>query len=176
MAAIYKAIIDGRERLVVGSSYFDWPGPAGLVYDGATVYAVFVSCGNPLFVKTEVSKADLDAYLAAGSGNPSNIDMPFSFGDSTPKLLGSAVIGKLIETVAIIITVPFNGAAPSLTVGDSLDPISLMPANMNDPQAAATYEVHPNVLFPDARDLLLTIVPGAGASAGVGVVSIMFQP
>ena len=110
-----------------------------------------------------------------GDSAEAGLYVPFSFGDATPKTIGPNEANKLIERVTIIITTPFNGVGATLAIGDSGTPMGLMEATDNEPQTPATYQVHPNVSFADTRNLLLTIVPGAGATQGAGIVSITFQ-
>jgi len=99
----------------------------------------------------------------------------FSYGDATPAALGIVPAGKVIELIELIITEVFNGASPSLKIGDIITPDSIMTASENDPTSLGNYEAHPDFSFGTAKTLYLTIVPGAGATTGKGLVVITFQ-
>lgn len=110
---------------------------------------------------------------AAGGGIQA---IDFAWGDATPKTLLTVASGKSIFSCRINIDIAFDGTAPSLTVGPAGDPDELMPAGSNDPATVGQYEYSPGVVYGASTALFLTIVPGAGASAGRGQVIFEIEP
>lgn len=96
----------------------------------------------------------------------------FSYGDATPKVLFVVPAGKTVFTAQIVLQVPFNGVNPSLTLGDAAVPDRLMKVDQNSPIEVAEYETNPGHTYAADTEILLTIVPGDGATAGSGFVLI----
>jgi hypothetical protein len=99
----------------------------------------------------------------------------FAYGDATPATVAVAKAGKLIQKVRVTITEAFNGSSPSLKVGKSGAIEDLVSTSMIDPTETATYEITPNKKYLSDTNVLLSIAPGSGASAGAGVVEIFFH-
>lgn len=108
-------------------------------------------------------------------GQGAAIEVPFSYGDATPEFLTTAQAGKLVYEVGILITTPFNGAGAALKIGSTLVTDGLMSQGENNPASAGTYETHPNVSFGGPAGVYLTIIPGAGASQGAGLITLIIQ-
>lgn len=104
------------------------------------------------------------------------LEIPFSWGDATPKLLALVATGKLVSEVSIILTTTFNGVGATLAIGSTgSPPEDLMARAQNDPAALATYRTNPNKVYGVATNIYLTIAPGAGASQGAGLVKLVIQ-
>lgn len=108
------------------------------------------------------------------AGTP-RIEVPFSYGDATPAQLFTTSAGKLIERITIFIETAFDGASPSLTIGDEDNPALLMGSFENDPTEEAAYQVTPNLYYETDTQILLFISPGLGASQGSGLVVVETQ-
>jgi len=102
------------------------------------------------------------------------LSLPFAWGDATPAAIGIMPPG-LVTRVELVIETPFDGSGPSLRVGRSGALEELLAAAQVDPAAAGIYETSPGVRYASATPLLLSIVPGAAAAAGNGLVVITFQ-
>ena len=100
---------------------------------------------------------------------------PFSWGDATPASLMSASAGQMILAVTISLDVPFNGVGASLSLGDAGDTGRLLASSMIDPTVVGAFENAPCLRFGSNTQILLTIVPGTGASSGSGVVSLYLE-
>ena len=100
----------------------------------------------------------------------------FAWGDATPALLVTITGGKRVYRVRLFIETVFNGANASLAVGTAGNPEELMGTNGNSPYAVSGYENYPDKRYLTTTQLLLTIVSGAGASAGAGQVHIEIEP
>ena len=103
------------------------------------------------------------------------LETNFAYGDATPKTIVAVAAGKFIYQVDLLITEAFNGAGASLQVGDIGMANRLMSAAENDPSTLGTYSTHPNVAYIGSTDVLLTIIPGAGASSGTGILRLLIQ-
>lgn len=130
-----------------------------------------------LDVVVETGKT-INIQLSGPAGPPGSggaVEIPFAYGDATPKDLLLVVANKLVYTVSVVIKQAFNGVGAALTIGSSGSPSALMAANENDPTQVGEYETNPSVFYGVNTQLQLFITPGAGASAGSGVVLISVQ-
>ena len=110
-----------------------------------------------------------------GANGSGGIEFPFAWGDASPRQIFVAVTGKLIYGVQIHISTAFDGVGAALTVGDAVQTDRLMSVYTNDPNTVGTYTSAPSHRYGVATPLLLTINPGAGASAGAGLLTIFAE-
>lgn len=110
-----------------------------------------------------------------GANGSGGIEFPFAWGDASPRQIVIAVAGKLIYGVQIHIATAFDGVGASLTVGDAGQTDRLMSVYKSDPNTAGTYTASPAHRYGVATPILLTINPGAGASAGAGLLTIFTE-
>lgn len=108
--------------------------------------------------------------------DPNFISIQFAYGDASPVIIGEVPSGKEILEVQIFILTPFDGAGAALQVGIVGTPADLMASSENDPTSAGEYSVAPLIPYGSATNIILTITPGSGASAGAGIVLVTFQP
>ena len=111
---------------------------------------------------------------ASGSGLLPAIE--FSYGDASPAVVATLTQITEIVAVSLQVEVPFNGTGASVALGVAGQPGSLMPAADSDVSVLAVYEFSPRVEYPAGTQILLTIVPGAGASAGAGQIVLTTTP
>jgi hypothetical protein len=104
-----------------------------------------------------------------------SIQLPFAWGDATPAPIFTVPGDKLVYRVEIHISVGFDGASPELTVGDAGDTDRLMAAAQNDPTTPGTYATHPSHRYGADTAVSLGITPGAGATAGRGLVTLSIE-
>lgn len=109
----------------------------------------------------------------AGTGSQQFFD--FAYGDPSPVTLVTVAAGKRILSCEIAILTPFDGVGASLQVGDAGQLDRLMAASDNLPSVSSVFSVSPNIGYGSATELLLSIVPGAGATAGSGMVVLTIQ-
>jgi hypothetical protein len=134
--------------------------------------------GKQLFVPgdtVEVIEVGRGPPGPAGPSGAGVIEIPFAFGDATPKTLLTTGAGKTVYGAGIHIYTGFDGAGASLQIGDAGDPARLMKTSENDPAQIGSYLTAPNYRYASATVLLLTITPGGGASQGAGIVTLQVQ-
>lgn len=101
------------------------------------------------------------------------VEIPFSYGDATPKLLFSAPANKIIFEVAIVIETAFDSAS-SLSVGDAGDTQSLFETTDILTTETGTYTTEPGTKYGMATNVNLSITAGA-STQGSGLVRITYQ-
>jgi hypothetical protein len=94
----------------------------------------------------------------------------FAFGDASPAPIFAAPAGCTDILARLVIDTPFDGVGAALKLGTSGSPELLIPAANNDPTTAAGYEAAPDVALSSGEAIVLTIVPGTGATQGAGRV------
>jgi hypothetical protein len=99
----------------------------------------------------------------------------FAWGDATPASLLTVPAGRMILAVQLVIDEAFDGSGAALSIGDAVDPQRLLARAQIDPTVVASYENAPCVRVVADTPVLLTIVPGTGASTGSGVVSLFLE-
>lgn len=110
-----------------------------------------------------------------GANGSAGIEVPFAWGDATPKAVVVVPVGKLVYGVQIAISEAFDGVGPSLAVGDSGQLDRLMAVNQNDPTAIGAYLTSPVYRYAGNTALSLAIVPGVGATAGRGLLTVFIE-
>ncbi len=101
--------------------------------------------------------------------------LAFSYGDASPEFIVTIPAGKVIASVQLSISTPFDGTGAVLTVGDSITADSLMSAVDNDPSVMGSSTTYPCSFYGTSTQALLSITPGAGATQGAGVIILTFQ-
>jgi hypothetical protein len=102
--------------------------------------------------------------------------VPFTFGDASPATLFIPAEDAMLALVRVVIETPFDGAGATLAIGTLADPDLYMATDENDPTQVASYEVKPDIIVSTGAAILLTITPGAGATAGAGRILIDSTP
>lgn len=138
----------------------------------AGTYASLVVVGSTVVTTLTAEQGPPGTDGADGAGQHT---FPFSWGDATPASLMSASAGQMILAVTISLDVPFNGVGASLSLGDAGDTGRLLSSSMIDPTVVGAFENAPCLRFGSNTQILLTIVPGTGASSGSGVVSLCLE-
>lgn len=132
-------------------------------------------------VSVELRETAVEALLSGPRGQTGDtgqgaaLEVPFAFGDSSPKPITIALAGKLVYDASILITETFDGAGAVLVLGDSSIPDRLIAASEDAPGALGTYTTHPNVAYMTSTGIFLTITPGAGATQGAGLLTLVIQ-
>ena len=88
-----------------------------------------------------------------------------TYASASPLAIGTVVTGKYVKRVIVKIGTPFNGTAPTITIGDSGDNARLVPAVNVDCLTAGTYIITPVVLYGSDTAVNVYITPD-GSSAG----------
>lgn len=96
--------------------------------------------------------------------------VPFAFGDASPVPIFTPAVNCTGILMRLVINVPFNGAGATLTLGTAAQPNALLPADHNDPTNVGGYEVAPDAALVAGVPIVLTIIPGTGATQGAGFI------
>ena len=107
--------------------------------------------------------------------SPGPYEFVFHYGDATPSPLMTIPAGKTILSCSIIITQAFNGIGASLSIGKSASYNDVMATSDNIPGELSTWQTAPNIVYGVNTPISLSITPGAGATAGAGIVTITVQ-
>lgn len=120
----------------------------------------------------QVLQTDGDGILswasAATTGLCDKIDTTtLEFGSSSPVTMFSTGAGDVIDKIQVIIDTPFDGTAPSASVGITGTASKYMAATDLDLKATAgtVFEVHPGLAAAGAEDLIITY-SGDSSAAG----------
>lgn len=109
-----------------------------------------------------------------GSASDS-IEINFAYGDASPLILANVAAGKIVYEVAVHIIEAFDGVGAALMVGDVVQADRLMSATENDPSVIGSHTTAPAYQYVSAGNINLSITPGAGASAGKGLLTMKVQ-
>jgi hypothetical protein len=146
--------------------------PVGVQVTPPAEIGVSVSPPEPVVVTLYQGIPGKDGASAAGE---LTTVFNFAFGDASPAVLNVATAGKQIFDVEVNLTQPFDGVGASLTIGDAAILDRLMSESQNDPATAGRYQTAPEFVYGGDTQLLLSIIPGEGATTGAGVVAIRVQ-
>lgn len=112
----------------------------------------------------------------AGSGPGSNPPINFSYGDASPATIFTVPVDSEVVSVQLQIETPFDGVGAQVRIGTSGLPGRLLDTFHSDPSVAGVYEATPRVQLAAGTQILLTITPGSGASAGTGQIILETLP
>jgi hypothetical protein len=110
-----------------------------------------------------------------GTNGSGALDFNFAYGDATPAVLMTVPAGKLIYRVGLHIKEPFNGVGASVTIGDAVDTDRLMSTTQNDLTQVGSNETSPAYAYGTDTQITLSVVAGAGASTGAGLISLYIE-
>lgn len=113
-----------------------------------------------------------------GPSGPSTQGVPpiaFSYGDASGAIFTPSEAGTIV-LVRLVITTGFDGTNPSLQLGTVAQPGAILSSAQNDPTTVAEYEHTPDLHLAALQSVVLTIVPGAGATQGNGTILLVFVP
>jgi hypothetical protein len=145
--------------------------------DAARVYdpRYFDNLNNVLSIYFQNLDNVLRQERATTTGGGTVVESTFAWGDATPAAITVATGGKLITRVELHIITPFDGTGAAISVGDAGDADRLMTTTQNDPTTVACYDAYPEHTYAVDTTVLLTITPGAGATAGAGLLVISLE-
>lgn len=106
---------------------------------------------------------------------PAFIEVPFNFGDASPKPITVVPANKLVLNSSIVITTGFDGSTASLTVGSAATPDDIMTTSDVAPSVASTWSSNPNTVYGADTQVYLTINNGSGATSGSGILILQIQ-
>jgi hypothetical protein len=117
----------------------------------------------------------LENLVGEGGGSSplstkSVVVVPFTFATASPLVLAPVGTSSPVVRAGIRIDVGFDGVGASLEIGTTASPGIVLGTGDNLPAFPGQYEVDFVDSFAGPDTLQLTIVPGAGATRGSGVV------
>jgi hypothetical protein len=123
-----------------------------------------------------LTRAIADTIYApiGGGGADTVLEVPFSWGDASPKLIGLPVQG-LIVSATIAITEAFDGPV-ELRLGTDATPDLLVPHYPGIAELAESYHFQPNTRFATPQQILLSLVRDPAVTTGQGCVLIDYSP
>jgi hypothetical protein len=107
--------------------------------------------------------------------NTTQIEIPFQYGNASPKPLVIIPANKLVLSCSIRITEAFDGVGATLQVGSAATPYDVMEQTDNAPGVLSSWSVNPNTVYGTDTEIYLTLNMGAGATAGAGLLILSVQ-
>lgn len=99
-----------------------------------------------------------------------------AFGDASGVVLVLGPGTQEVTLVSMEVEEAFNGAGASVAIGIAGNPGLLMPASYNDPATLGVYEAAPRVQLPGGTPIHVSLISGAGATAGRAQLVIQTTP
>lgn len=151
----------GVQKIIAGNNITITPtnGVGEVTINAATVSNV----ANANYANFAGSAATVDGW----------VKVPFTFSDTSPKIIATIPANAVVSQTEIIITTPFNDANARLSVGTVANPNELVSINDNRPNQAGTYTTIPGRIYLSETHVVLTIVPGASYT-GDGMLIIYY--
>lgn len=107
-----------------------------------------------------------------GNGSGTVPAIAFAYGDATPTTIYVVAQNGVLTQSSIAIDTPFNGAGATLKL--SVGATTILDTTQNNPAQVAEYQTAPTLAVTTGTAVVLTIVPGAGATAGNGRIFLEF--
>ncbi len=96
----------------------------------------------------------------------------FSYGDASPDTVYTCPNNATLAQTSIVIDTPFNGVGATLKL--SVGATTVLDTFEVDPTKVAEYQSAPALTVTPGQQIILTIVPGSGATAGAGRIFLEF--
>lgn len=142
-------------------------------FDGTDNVAVAPGTAGYVLTADPVSTTGV-SWKPAGAAQLA-IEVPFSYGDASPKILAQVPQDKVVLSSSMVILEAFDGVLSELSVGSLAQPDDIMSTTDNVAQIAATWSNTPNTVYSAPTDIYLTINNGSGATQGRGIIVINIQ-
>jgi hypothetical protein len=121
-------------------------------------------------VRREIDISHIPKKLRRSATAERSVRVPFTFSTSSPLLIGTQASNEMIVSTLVVVTVAFNGGAPTLQVGTAVAPSLVFAAGEVKPHNASQYETDEVFDAPlTSTAIRLTITP-SGSTAGAGYV------
>lgn len=98
-----------------------------------------------------------------------------SWGDAAGSVWTTTRNG-ILTYARLIITTPFNGDGTYINIGTDSVLDNVIPSAYIDPTVEQEFENTPDVQMSSGDSVVVTVVPGSGASAGSGTLILGFTP
>lgn len=131
--------------------------------------------GTDNYVLTADSTAPSGIAWKVGTGGTSSIEVPFNFGDASPKFLANVPMSKAVLSCSIVVLTAFNGVTANLQVGSTTTPNDIMSSSDNNALITSTWGNNPNTVYGSNTPVYLTINNGSGTTAGSGIIILNVQ-
>ena len=181
----------GTTGLTTSGGPIDSGNPSGTITIAGTLVPANGGTGLTTFTTGDIVYASATNTLAAlpiGSTNQNltvvagvpqwtdagSTEIPFNFGDATPKNLILVPSNSIITSVSIILLTAFDDPTSTLSVGDAGDVNRLLATTDNSTQVTGTYTTEPAYKYLSSTQITLSITPGT-STMGNGVVIINYQ-
>lgn len=136
---------------------------------------------SSLLVQPEIKQVDIAiaqsvVQVEIGAGGAVGLPfqtVPFQWNVVNPFPLWTGV-GRIVH-VRLVLDVPFDAIASTLTIGDAGDPSRLMGASQSYLSEAGTYESHPLYVYASSATVNLYLSLGVGNTVGSGEVILYFD-
>jgi hypothetical protein len=124
---------------------------------------------------TGVTVVSVGTQGPTGATGPSGSSAPpvnFSFGDASPMVISTGQPAQVILQITVNIVAAFNGAGATLSIGTSASPSLYVTAQQVDLATETEFEVTVGKSIAANTDIIATITPGTGATAGAGWILV----
>lgn len=118
----------------------------------------------------QISPESIAAVTGAPGMGGNSIVREFSFGDATPDLIATLVIGQYLSAIRIDVLEAFDGLGAEISIGTIGSPESLVRADGSLLSSVGIYEHSRAISGPLSINMFIT--PGAGASTGRGKITL----
>lgn len=109
---------------------------------------------------------------AAGPSGAAAAPVNFSFGDASPAVISSGQPAQIILQINVNVITPFNGVGASVSVGTVASPSLFVASSQLDLSTATEFEITVGLPLAANTNIIATITPGQGATAGAGWILI----
>lgn len=96
-----------------------------------------------------------------------------AFGDTSPLPCFSTGAGDVVNLINVIVDTPFNGTAPTLSIGVSGATSKYSATTDVDLKTAGVYQIHPGLDAAGAEDLIATYAADS-SSAGAARINVFY--
>jgi hypothetical protein len=133
--------------------------------------------GSPAQVLTTDGSGNT-TWETPGTGNPNGelIDeTALAFGDSSPVAMFTKPVDSAITKVQVIVTTPFNGTAPTLSIGIVGTTSKYAATTEIDLKTAGIYEITPDVGVVAGTEALIATYSADSSAAGAATMRVFYS-
>lgn len=157
---------------------------AGSIQGQRILTAVDLTTLNSTIASMQTTITNLSAQVAqlSGGSSSSNLGSPvvlatsFNFSSVSPMTFASGLpANAIVNSVQLIVDTPFNGTAPTVSIGVASNPSKYMATTDNNLTIGGVYQTTPGLISDTSNESIIVTCSEGNSTAGSARIILMYS-